>query len=141
MRTRWFVGLTGAALGLFGLQASAHHGWAGQGQDQFELTGKLHTDVSLLGPHGSMQIVDDKGQVWDITLAPAARTERAGLKPGVIPKGAIAISESGLKTPADLQSMTALGYGAFLMGERFMVAPDPGAALAGLNESLETATR
>jgi hypothetical protein len=88
MRRRWFVGLTGAALGLLGLEASAHHGWAGQQQDQFELTGKLHTDVSLAGPHGSMQIVDDKGQVWDITLAPAARTERAGLKPGVIPMGA-----------------------------------------------------
>jgi hypothetical protein len=88
MRTRWFVGLTGTALGLLGLPALAHHGWAGQQQDQFELTGKLHTDVSLAGAHGSMQIVDDKGQVWDITLAPAARTERAGLKPGVIPKGA-----------------------------------------------------
>ena len=88
MRTRWFVGLTGAALGLLGLQASAHHGWAGQQQEQFELTGKLHKDVSLAGAHGSMQIVDDKGQVWDITLAPAARTENAGLKPGVIPMGA-----------------------------------------------------
>ena len=42
------------------------------------------TDVSLAGAHGSMQVVDDKGQVWDITLAPAARTERAGLKPGVL---------------------------------------------------------
>ena len=88
MRTRLFVGLTGAAFGLVGFQASAHHGWAGQQQDQFELTGKLQTDVSLAGAHGSMQIVDDKGQVWDITLAPAARTERAGLKPGVIPMGA-----------------------------------------------------
>ena len=88
MRTRWIVGLTGAALGLLGVQASAHHGWAGQQEEQFELTGKVQTDVSLAGPHGSMQIVDDKGQVWDITLAPAARTERAGLKPGVIPKGA-----------------------------------------------------
>jgi hypothetical protein len=66
----------------------AHHGWAGQQTEQFELSGKLHTDVSLAGPHGSMKIVDDKGQVWDITLAPAARTERAGLKPGVIPLGA-----------------------------------------------------
>jgi hypothetical protein len=66
----------------------AHHGWGGQQQEQFNLTGKLHTDVSLAGAHGSMQIVDDKGQVWDITLAPAARTERAGLKPGVIPMGA-----------------------------------------------------
>lgn len=88
MRTRWVAGLTGAALGLLGLEASAHHGWAGQQQEQFELTGKLHTDVSLAGPHGSMKIVDDKGQVWDITLAPPARTERAGLKPGVIPMGA-----------------------------------------------------
>jgi hypothetical protein len=66
----------------------AHHGWAGQQTDQSEITGTLKTDVSLAGAHGSMQIVDDKGQVWDITLAPAARTERAGLKPGVIPMGA-----------------------------------------------------
>lgn len=55
----------------------------------------------------------------------------------VIPKDAIGISESGLKTPADLQSMKALGYKAFLMGERFVVEPDPGAALAGLIESLQ----
>ncbi len=87
MRTRWLVGLTGAALGLLGLPAVAHHGWGGQQQEQFEVTGKLQTDVSLAGAHGSMQIVDDKGQVWDVTLAPAARTERAGLKPGVIPVG------------------------------------------------------
>ena len=88
MRTRWLAVWTGAALGLLGVQASAHHGWGGQQQEQFELTGKLKTDVSLAGAHGSMQIVDDKGQTWDITLAPAARTERAGLKPGVIPMGA-----------------------------------------------------
>ena len=28
--------------------------------------------------------------------------------------------------------MKALGYRAFLMGERFMIEPDPGAALSGL---------
>jgi hypothetical protein len=88
MQTRLFVALAGAAFGLGTLQASAHHGWAGQGAEQFDVTGKLQTDVSLAGAHGSMQIVDDKGQVWDVTLAPAARTERAGLKPGVIPMGA-----------------------------------------------------
>jgi indole-3-glycerol phosphate synthase len=55
----------------------------------------------------------------------------------VIPKTIIAISESGLKTPADLQSMHALGYRAFLIGERFMIEPDPGAALASLIESLQ----
>ena len=88
MRIRWLVGLTGAALGLLGAQASAHHGWAGQQQEQSEITGKLKTDVDLAGPHGTMQIVDDKGQVWDVTLAPPARTQNAGLKPGVIPIGA-----------------------------------------------------
>jgi len=88
MHTR-FVVLTGAAaLSLGTLQASAHHGWGGQQAEQFELSGKVQKDVSLAGPHGTMQIVDDKGQVWDITLAPPARTERAGLKPGIIPLGA-----------------------------------------------------
>lgn len=53
-----------------------------------------------------------------------------------IPKNVIGISESGLKTRDDLRAMTALGYQAFLMGERFMVDPDPGAALAGLITSL-----
>jgi indole-3-glycerol phosphate synthase len=58
---------------------------------------------------------------------------------GLIPTGVIGISESGLKTAGDLQSMKSLGYQAFLMGERFMIEPDPGAALAAFIESLETA--
>ena len=52
-------------------------------------------------------------------------------------RGVIAVSESGLKTPADLQRMRALGYNAFLIGERFMIEPDPGAALARLLASLQ----
>lgn len=88
MRTRFLVLTGAAAIGLGTLPAFAHHGWSGQQSEQFELTGKVHTDVSLAGAHGSMQIVDGQGQVWDVTLAPAARTERAGLKPGVIPMGA-----------------------------------------------------
>jgi indole-3-glycerol phosphate synthase len=59
----------------------------------------------------------------------------------VLPKGAIGVSESGLKTSADLHAMKALGYQAFLMGERFMIEPDPGAALAGLINSLEVTRR
>jgi indole-3-glycerol phosphate synthase len=49
-----------------------------------------------------------------------------------IPEAAIAVAESGLKTAADLGRLGAAGYDAFLIGERFMVEPDPGAALAGL---------
>jgi indole-3-glycerol phosphate synthase len=47
-----------------------------------------------------------------------------------IPAGVIAVSESGLKTVADLERMRSLGYHAFLIGERFMASPDPGAVLA-----------
>jgi indole-3-glycerol phosphate synthase len=60
---------------------------------------------------------------------------------GLLPSHVIGISESGLKTPADLQAMKALGYKAFLMGERFMIEPDPGAALTGLIGSLQEAAR
>ncbi len=50
----------------------------------------------------------------------------------LMPAEVIAVSESGLKTAADLARLKALGYGAFLIGERFMSATDPGAALAEL---------
>ena len=49
-----------------------------------------------------------------------------------IPAEVIAVSESGLKTAADLTRLKALGYRAFLIGERFMTAAEPGAALADL---------
>lgn len=47
-----------------------------------------------------------------------------------LPAGVIAVSESGLKSEADLRELRALGYSAFLIGERFMTADDPAAALA-----------
>lgn len=51
-----------------------------------------------------------------------------------IPAGVTAVSESGLKTPADLARLRAIGYRAFLVGERLVTAPSPGAALASLLE-------
>jgi indole-3-glycerol phosphate synthase len=49
-----------------------------------------------------------------------------------IPQGVMAVSESGLRSADDLRRLRALGYQAFLIGERFMTAEDPGEALAGL---------
>ena len=46
-----------------------------------------------------------------------------------IPDGVVAVSESGLRTPADLLRLRDLGYRAFLVGERFMTSPDPGREL------------
>ena len=69
------------------LPAWAHHGWGGNQDEEFELTGTVARGVSLAGPHATMQIRAD-GKLWDLTLAPPARTERAGLKEGIIPVGA-----------------------------------------------------
>jgi len=42
------------------------------------------------------------------------------------------VTESGILTPEDVQRMRAADVHAFLVGEAFMRAPDPGAALASL---------
>ena len=49
-----------------------------------------------------------------------------------MPKDAVAVSESGLRTADDLIRLHDLGYQAFLVGERFMTTADPGAALREL---------
>ncbi|MQA30156.1 MAG: indole-3-glycerol phosphate synthase TrpC [Luteitalea sp.] len=49
-----------------------------------------------------------------------------------MPPQVIAVSESGLMSAGDLRRLAALGYRAFLIGERFMTDPDPGAALGAL---------
>ena len=49
-----------------------------------------------------------------------------------MPEAVIAVSESGLKTADDVRRLQSLGYRAFLMGERFMTAADPGPALGEL---------
>jgi indole-3-glycerol phosphate synthase len=46
-----------------------------------------------------------------------------------MPNGVLAISESGLKTAEDVKRLRALGYQAFLIGERFMTQPLPAMAL------------
>jgi indole-3-glycerol phosphate synthase len=56
----------------------------------------------------------------------------------LIPDNVIAVAESGLKTPADLRDLRDAGYDAFLVGERFMTAGDPGQALAELLRSAES---
>ena len=49
-----------------------------------------------------------------------------------IPSGRIAITESGILRPADVQFMRGHGVNAFLVGEAFMRAEDPGVELARL---------
>jgi indole-3-glycerol phosphate synthase len=58
----------------------------------------------------------------DTTLALRAR----------VPADRLLVTESGILTRTDVQRMQDAGVHAFLVGEAFMRAPDPGVALAGL---------
>jgi indole-3-glycerol phosphate synthase len=49
-----------------------------------------------------------------------------------LPAGVAAVAESGLKTPDDVTRLRRAGYHAFLIGERFMSASNPGLALGDL---------
>jgi indole-3-glycerol phosphate synthase len=49
-----------------------------------------------------------------------------------IPKGVVAVAESGIHSGSDVAKLRAAGYGAFLIGESLMSAPSPGEALVTL---------
>ncbi|MGH9253484.1 MAG: indole-3-glycerol phosphate synthase TrpC [Vicinamibacterales bacterium] len=49
-----------------------------------------------------------------------------------MPRGVVAVSESGLQSHTDLERLAAAGYSAFLIGERFMTDADPVAAIQTL---------
>ena len=66
---------------------SAHHGWGGYLDAEFEISGTVSTPVSLAGPHATMTIKGTDGHDWLLTLAPPPRTSAAGLKDGMLPVG------------------------------------------------------
>jgi indole-3-glycerol phosphate synthase len=49
-----------------------------------------------------------------------------------LPREVTSVAESGIRTPADIARLSAAGYDAFLVGERLIAQPDPGAALREL---------
>lgn len=51
---------------------------------------------------------------------------------GLVPPGTLLVAESGLRDGADLARLARSGIGAFLVGEAFMTAPEPGTALAAM---------
>ncbi len=50
----------------------------------------------------------------------------------LLPAGAAAVAESGLRELSDLRRLERAGYTGFLVGERLIVQPDPGGALRRL---------
>jgi indole-3-glycerol phosphate synthase len=49
-----------------------------------------------------------------------------------IPKGVVAVAESGIRTAEDIRRLSEAGFRGFLVGEHLMRSPSPGAALAAL---------
>lgn len=88
--------------------------------DERELETALATDAGLIGVNNR----DLDHFTTDLGLS-----ER--LRP-LVPLGRCMIAESGIHTRADVRRLQDCGVGAFLVGEAFMRAEDPGQALQGL---------
>jgi indole-3-glycerol phosphate synthase len=50
----------------------------------------------------------------------------------LLPKGRLAIAESGIRSRSDITELEGLGYGGFLIGEALVRCPDPAAKLRAL---------
>ena len=88
--------------------------------DEDELERALNCDVDLLG-------VNNRDlRTFHTTIETSERLVR------LVPPGKIVISESGLSRSEQLTRLESLGVKAFLIGETFMAAPDPGVPLRGL---------
>jgi len=83
-----FLFIAAAAVALLIPQSVlAHHGWGGNADEEFEISGTVSTGVSLAGPHATMMIKDAEGHEWTLTLAPPPRTSAAGVKDGMFTVG------------------------------------------------------
>lgn len=58
-----------------------------------------------------------------------------------IPRGCLAVSESGIRRPEDLRRLADAGFNAALIGERFMEASSPAGELAALLEGAGLAAK
>ena len=88
--------------------------------DQTELDRALRLRTPLVG------INNRNLRTFEVTL-----DTTLGMLAGV-PSDRLLVTESGIVTQADVQRMRAAGVNAFLVGEAFMRAEDPGLALAEL---------
>lgn len=77
---------TAVAAAALALPASAHHGWADYGDQEFELTGVIQS-AELANPHGHIRL-QAQGGTWDVYLAPLPAIQRSGLTIAALPKGA-----------------------------------------------------
>jgi indole-3-glycerol phosphate synthase len=88
--------------------------------DRPELERALSADAEIVGVNSR--------NLRTLAVDPAVLEELGTL----MPAGVIAVAESGIRTPADIGRLSMMRYSAFLVGERLIAEPDPGAALRAL---------
>jgi indole-3-glycerol phosphate synthase len=88
--------------------------------DAGELTRALAIPTALIGVNNRNLRTFDVALSTTLDLLPR------------VPAGRLVVTESGILARSDVETMRARGVHAFLVGEAFMRAPDPGAALAAL---------
>jgi len=91
--------------------------------DREELTRAVDLGFTMIGVNSR--------NLHTMQVQPKTQVELGAL----LPKSAVRVAESGLKTAADLTTMSAVGYTAFLIGESLMRDPDPAQTLSGLLKS------
>ncbi len=113
--------LTPAELrGLLGIARDAGAAALVEAHDETELAIAVDAGAEILGVNSR--------NLRTLAVEPALHERLASR----LPRGTVAVAESGLREAADLQRLARAGYHAFLVGERLIVQPDPGAALRAL---------
>ena len=97
--------------------------------DEEELESALSTKARLVGVNNR----DLRNFQTDLTVSEYLRPR--------IPAGRLMVTESGIHSRADVLRMVAAGINAFLVGEAFMRAADPGSALSALFHAEKDETR
>jgi indole-3-glycerol phosphate synthase len=93
-----------------------------EAHDADELRLALDSGAAIVGVNSrNLRTLDVEPELHD-RLAP------------LIPPGVVSVAESGLRELADLERLERIGYTAFLVGERLITQPDPGAALRRLRK-------
>ncbi len=100
---------------------------------------EVHTEEELeraLGAGACIVGVNNRNlKTFEVDLETSFRLRRK------IPSTCLAVSESGIKTAADLRRVSEAGFNAVLIGERFMTAEEPGKELAEMLEGVRAPVR
>jgi indole-3-glycerol phosphate synthase len=91
--------------------------------DRAELDRALAAGAGIIGVNSRNLRTLEMNLDVTVALAPA------------IPGDVLRIAESGIRSAEDIRRLTTRGYDAFLVGERLITQPDPGAALEALRTS------